>query len=192
MKNNKGFTLIELLAVIVILAILLAIAIPQVNKYITNSRKESLITTAKDFIDAVKKDATSEIYDFPISTNDVTIVSTSLIKLNKGGTKSSFGGNWVDGDSYVAIINIGTDIDPEYKYYIALADSKRYTIALTAEDKLDVDSIVRNNVRKTKVAVTSMCGIEDGKYMVLNKIVGLEDYQTKYGWNVTVYGDGEC
>lgn len=190
--NKKAFTLIELLAVIVILAILLAIAIPQVNQYITKSRKESLITTAKDFIDAAKKDATSEIYDFPISTNDVTVISTGLIKLNKGGTKSPFSGSWIKNNSYVAIINIGTDIDPEYKYYIALADSKRYTIALTAEEELDTDTIVRNNTSKTKVTITSLCGDEDGKYMVFNNIVGLEKYQTKNGWNVTVYGSGDC
>ena len=70
MKNKKGFTLIELLAVIVILAILLAVAIPQVTKYITNSRKDSYVTTAKDFADAVRKDATGELYDLPIATND--------------------------------------------------------------------------------------------------------------------------
>lgn len=34
-KNNKGFTLIELLAVIVILGLLMAIAIPSVTRYIT-------------------------------------------------------------------------------------------------------------------------------------------------------------
>jgi len=192
MKKNKGFTLIELLAVIVILAILLAIAIPQVNQYITKSRKDSLITTAKDFIDAAKKDATSEIYDFPISTNDVTVISTDLIKLNKGGTKSPFNGKWITEDSYVAIINVGTDIDPEYKYYIAIADTKRYTIALTAEKELDTEDIVRNNISQTLVNITSMCGNKDGKYMVLNKIVGLEKYQTNKGWNVTVYSNGNC
>ena len=45
MKNKKGFTLIELLAVIVILGLLMAIAIPSVTKYITESRKKTLTTT---------------------------------------------------------------------------------------------------------------------------------------------------
>ena len=36
--NKKGFTLIELLAVIVIMGILMAIAIPSINLVITNSR----------------------------------------------------------------------------------------------------------------------------------------------------------
>ena len=43
MKNNKGFTLIELLAVIVILGILLALAIPRVSQYINNSKKDSFV-----------------------------------------------------------------------------------------------------------------------------------------------------
>ena len=38
--NKKGFTLIELLAVIVILGVLLAIAIPSVTKYINVSKKK--------------------------------------------------------------------------------------------------------------------------------------------------------
>ena len=50
MKNRKGFTLIELLAVIIILGILMLVAIPSVTTYINNSRKESYVTTAKQYI----------------------------------------------------------------------------------------------------------------------------------------------
>ena len=41
MKKNKGFTLIELLAVIVILAIILAIAVPRVISVISGARADS-------------------------------------------------------------------------------------------------------------------------------------------------------
>ena len=111
--NKKGFTLIELLAVIVILAVLMAIAIPKVTQYITKSRKDSLVTTSKDFINAVRNDATSEMFDFPIGVDDVTIISLDLIKLEKGGKKSSFNGAWLPKYSYVAVINVGTDEDPD-------------------------------------------------------------------------------
>lgn len=193
MKNNKkGFTLIELLAVIVILAILLAIAIPKVTQYITKSRKDSLIVTAKDFINAVRNETTSETYEFPIGTDDVTIISIDLLKLEKGGKKSPFNGKWLPQYSYVAILNVGTDEDPDYEYYIALTDSKRYTIALTEEDEITRKSIVRNNTSRTKASIQSMCGTKNGEYKVLRTIKGLEDYQPLNGWNVTVYSKTEC
>lgn len=192
MKNKKGFTLIELLAVIVILAVLLAIAIPKVTQYITNSKKDSLITTSKDFINAVRNDATSELFEFPIGVDDVTIISLDLIKLEKGGNKSSFGGAWQPKYSYVTIVNIGTDEDPDYKYYIAVRDSKRYNIGLTEENLLERSSIIRNDTFNTKVTIDAMCGTEEGTYKVIDNIAGLEKYKPSTGWNATVYSSVGC
>ena len=190
--NKKGFTLIELLAVIVILAILLAMVIPKVSEYITNSRKDTFVVTAKEIIDSVRNSATSEIYELPIGTDDVTIVSLNMIKLEKGKEKSSFSGTFLDKYSYVAIVNVGTDDNPDYEYYIALRDSKRYTIPLMAEEDITRDSIVRNNASGTKAPITSMCGTSDGYYKVIKNITGLEEYQPLYGWNVTVYSTSGC
>lgn len=53
MKNNRGFTLIELLAVIVILAIILAIAIPGISGIINNSTKSSFKSDAKMILKAI-------------------------------------------------------------------------------------------------------------------------------------------
>ena len=54
MKNKKGFTLIELLAVIVILALLVAVAIPAVTKYLNTSRKGVFADNAAAAISAVR------------------------------------------------------------------------------------------------------------------------------------------
>ena len=53
-KNNKGFTLIELLAVIVILAILVAVAIPSVTKYLNDARKGSMQNEASELVTAAR------------------------------------------------------------------------------------------------------------------------------------------
>ena len=190
--NKKGFTLIELLAVIVILAILLAIAIPRVTKYISDSRKDSMVTTAKEFADTVEKDATSEKYELPISNSDVTIVSLDLMQLQKGGTKSPFNAKWTIDSSYVAIINVGTDINPIYRYFVTLTDSKRYTIPLTYSESVSSSLVIRNDASKTKATITPICGDEAGKYMILDNIAGLEDYRPAGGWNVTAYSGDEC
>lgn len=47
MKKQNGFTLVELLAVIVILAIILVIAVPQIMDTIESSRKASLESSVK-------------------------------------------------------------------------------------------------------------------------------------------------
>lgn len=53
-QNNKGFTLIELLAVIVILAILVAVAIPSVTKYLNDARKGSMQNEAAELVTAAR------------------------------------------------------------------------------------------------------------------------------------------
>ena len=53
-ESKKGFTLIELLAVIIILGILMIIAIPSVTKYISDSRKEAYVDTAKEIVSGTR------------------------------------------------------------------------------------------------------------------------------------------
>lgn len=192
MKNRKGFTLIELLAVIVILAIILAIAIPKVTEYISNSKKDGMISTAKHLVDATRTSITNEIYEAPIGTDDITLISVDLIQLEEGSKNSSFNAKWLSQYSYVAVINVGTDMDPDYQYYVALRDSKRYTIALSLSGSLSRNSIVRNNIAGTTAPITAICGSSDGEYKVISSIFGLEKYQPTNGWNAIVYSAESC
>ncbi|WP_210366743.1 type II secretion system protein [Bacillus sp. REN3] len=52
--NQRGFTLVELLAVIVILGIIAAIAVPSIGKIIDNSKDDAALQDAIQIINAAK------------------------------------------------------------------------------------------------------------------------------------------
>ena len=52
--NKKGFTIVELLAVVVIIAILAGLAVPNILRMIDTSKKEKFITDAKQVIAKAK------------------------------------------------------------------------------------------------------------------------------------------
>ena len=87
------------------------------------------------------------------------------MQMQKGGAKSPFNAKWTIDSSYVAIVNVGTDIDPIYKAYVVLTDSKRYTIPLTYSESVKSSLVIRNDVARTKASVTPICGDKDGKYI---------------------------
>jgi len=154
--NKKGFTLIELLAVIVILGVLLAIAIPSVAKYINTAKKSTYIINVKEYADAAKKELNliNSDYEFPVNSGDATVITFDTLKLalENGGKKSSYGGEFVEEYSYVVIVNDGTAEKPHYTYYIAALDEKGYGIGLKtttatagiiAYDELSEENIVQ-------------------------------------------------
>ena len=192
--NIKGFTLIELLAVITILGVILGLAVPAVTQYITNSRKEGFISTAKLYTDAARKEATADVYRFPVNKNSVTIISLELIGLEKGGTKSSFGGEWVHNKSYVAILNVGTGASPSYEYFFAAQDSRRYGVPLT-----NIKQLEKSHVRRARdtmpVTIQELCGTKEGFSTILPVIEGLDNIvedDNILDWNVLIYSGDKC
>ena len=81
--NRKGFTLIELLAVITILGILMLILIPSVSRIIENSRKNTFLSTAKNYANAVRDEwAADNLYCS--STGSGAVTNKLASSLNTG------------------------------------------------------------------------------------------------------------
>ena len=135
MKKKNGFTLIELLAVIIILGILMIIAIPSVTKYISDSRKNAYIDTAKEIISGARNivnEGKLAMYD----TNAAYYIPSSCVK-TENASKSPYG-EFIKDKTYVIVTYDGKG----YKYYWISLDDVGEGIKTPIEfDSLDISNI---------------------------------------------------
>lgn len=191
LKNKKGFTLIELLAVIVILGVVMSIAVPTYTDHIYQSKRRAFVVVAESYVNNVSAGITSGLYKAPQSKNDVTIVNLNAIELYGGNYISPFDSNWVDNKSYVAVINSGTSLEPNYEFYFAAQDEERNAIPLTKITDINESTIINDARNTMEVTVQSLAGNISGNNTQKGIIIGLDNMLDEKGnkidWNVTIY-----
>ena len=159
MNKKEGFTLIELLAVIIILGVLLLVAIPSVTTYINNSRKETYITTAKNFITGAVNLVNSGKLDI-FDTNTTYYIPNKCIDLETGGT-SPFG----EFDPAYIVVTYNNET---FNYYWSSRDTSAQGIkGPTPSDKLE-PSLIKTGLKKDDVTANTAIGERD-RIMLLSE-----------------------
>lgn len=96
----KGFTLIELLAVIMILAVITALAVPIVGNVVEDKRVETVFVDAKTILREIEYNYI-ETYDFPSTfLSDLSVNSVSMQNYN---ASSSYVYS-LEGEFYIVLI----------------------------------------------------------------------------------------
>ncbi|MEK4166906.1 prepilin-type N-terminal cleavage/methylation domain-containing protein [Anoxybacillus sp. FSL W8-0104] len=151
-RNEKGLTLIELLAVIVILGIIAAIAIPSIGGLIDNSKKDAHVANAQQMINAAKIAVTADKSLIPSSGQSKNI---TLKQLENDGyletMKDPDNGTYNKEGSFVKITNNNNKLS----YSVKLINDERgvqdsSTGDPVAEGDLARSKVVNNPAKSTK------------------------------------------
>lgn len=145
--NKKGFTLIELLAVIIILAILMTLAITAMSGYIRGARRDTFVTTAQQYANAVRLSFVNGDYAANLmpSYGQCLAVSTNTVALESGSHESPFNSAYSD-ESFVIIYNSSTAGADSYQYFVQMSDDANNGFGVLDENGLDGDQVKEQSV----------------------------------------------
>lgn len=130
-KEQKGFTLVEMIVVLVIIAILAAITIPALLKYIDKAKDKQLVINARTAYLAAET-AASEAY----AANKTIASGSSITFGNNSGT---------DGTGFIKNAEDLTGIE-----------KSKYTCTVTFGDKWKIKSVVYDDLGKSKKATLNL------------------------------------
>ena len=162
MKNNRGFTLVEILAMMVILAILIAISVPNITGIIAKQKENISIEDANKLVETAKvKVRTGSKADLPTGTNNCNIYTMSFLDTNEDYSTGTNGGTYDKYESFVIIkkkvTTSGSIHEVTYENYVRLfekVDGKNMGVEITKIEELEKNIKNHMKIFNSKVGIS--------------------------------------
>lgn len=140
LKNQKGLTLIELLAVVVILGIIAAIAVPAIGNIIDNSKDDAHKSNALLIINSAKLGIVSgEVTPTMLNDNNLTLIELVAAGVLDGipADPSVDGKTYSEGSSFVTYTPANGSSPASYKITLKSSTGKQYFKANVSETEIN-------------------------------------------------------
>lgn len=160
MKDKKGFTLTELLAVIVLIGVILAIAVPSYQSYVTRTRKEVLKSYQANIIDAANQYAAKCFQENKLGECKENEKIWDEIKTNLKN------GDYIAKEYEVTVKIDNGPSNVSDLYSISLVMKKR-----SSNEETRVDTAVNNTSDSTGNKTTSRISINDNLLNIESKTI---------------------
>lgn len=194
--NRNGFTLIELLAMLLILGLVMAIAIPNISGMLQNQKLDGFKSDAISMVEAAKMKAGKDKRMPKPKNGECILFPLNYLDDNDNILKGPNGGEYDRFDSLVVYLRSGN----KYAYYVRLVEvyrNKKYGIRLIESSNInslktkDI-ALVEDNIGIIKTDKLAQVNAKISNYSAIRNLCGSSPYINYYypGGNYCVVNNG--
>ncbi|WP_214762205.1 prepilin-type N-terminal cleavage/methylation domain-containing protein [Exiguobacterium sp. s146] len=145
LKDERGLTLVELLVVVVILGIIAAIAVVAIGGIIENSRKDAMVSDAKQMVNAAKLYVASNpvTSDTTLRFKEATAEGATATGTDASSYIDAMKDPYSDGEYKNALVKVTVGSDDSYSYSVFLNGEKSIgtSAAYESEKTINKDAV---------------------------------------------------